>query len=493
MQFNSLAYIAFFLALLLTVWLTPNKWRAALLTIGSYIFYYYLSARLAVLLLVLTAASYTLGILLARTADRRRDILLYAALSLSLGTLFYFKYFNFFSANLLALLHINPAKTHHVTLEAIGLSFIVFQITAYLLDVFYKTVEPEKSFVDYALFIAFFPKLLQGPLERASVLLPQIKQISAPDFARFKSGLLLILWGLFLKMVVADRIGEIYVNPAYANLGHTTSFAMLVAVLSYTLQLYFDFAGYTKVAIGTARCFGLNLSENFNTPLLATSCTDFWRRWHMTLSSWLRDYLFLPLQMRFRNYGIHGAALATLGTFSLAGLWHGASWGFIIFGLIHGLWLTTEQYWAHFLKKRKKLKGLANAPWTHYLKLTWTFSVVSFAFIFFRAPSVHSALQVLQSISGVGRDLFHDPRQALTTLSTALLRSDMEPYAQIGIFNAVVLLLAFAVIAATKRLSTPLSLEHLSPLSQWLIVESLLISIVMLGVLSGSGFAYFKF
>ena len=294
-----------------------------------------------------------------------------------------------------------------------------------------------------------------------------------------------MLWGLFLKTVVADRIGEIYVTPVYGNLAHSNSFQILIAVFFYTLQLYFDFAGYTKVAIGTARCFGIQLSENFNNPLLARSCTEFWRKWHMTLSSWLRDYLFLPLQMRFRNFGIHGAVLATLITFALAGLWHGASWGFIIFGLIHGVWLSAEQYSKHYLKKFKKLNSLIASPAAGYLKLTATYMLVSIAFIFFRAPDESSAAQVLSALLHLGGELNQGGAHLLRTFGQAVLGNSR--------FDLLVLVIAFVTIILVRTISKTRTFDQFSGAIQWVIAEVMIISVVVFGVHSGSSFVYFKF
>lgn len=487
------AYIAFFATVLLTYTLIPKIWKVAFLTGCSYLFYYNLSPRLAVILFILTGLSYVLAIIIERSVDRKRDLVLCSALALVLGSLCYLKYSLFIVENLAPLFHATNFKLPQGTLETVGLSFIVFHITSYLLDVFFETVPAEKSFLDYALYVSFFPKLLQGPLERASEFLPQIKNLEAPRFDSIKMGLRLVLWGLFLKTVVADRIGDFYVNPIYASIDKSTSFEILVAVYSYTLQLYFDFAGYTLIAIGAAQCFGIKLSENFNSPLLATSCTDFWRRWHMTLSSWLRDYLFLPLQMQFRNLGIHGAVLATLITFTLAGLWHGATLGFIIFGLIHGLWLSIEQYANYLLKKRTRLKWLIAGRGVYFVKIIGTYSLVSFSLIFFRSPDINSALSVLESLSQLGIESCKGLEYFLSGVRKALFRSTMESYREVRIFNFLVLLASFCVIGTVSFFKKRYVFDQLGFVSQWLIAEFLLVSIIILGSFSGSNFAYFKF
>ena len=493
MGFNSLTFIGFFAAVLLVFLLTQKKFKAPLLLVASYVFYWPISPSMVLLLFLLTFVSYGLALLIDRSKGRHREITLYISLFITLGTLFYFKYFNFISENLNQFFHLPAIFRYQIQLEVVGLSFIVFQITSYLVDVFYRSVQTEKNFFDYALFVAFFPKLLQGPLERAQNLLPQIQNLDTPNFENLKSGLMLVLWGLFLKTVVADRIGAMYVDSIYSDLNTAETFGTLLAIFFYTAQIYFDFSGYTNIAIGVSLCFGVNLSKNFNSPMLAKSCTDFWRRWHITLSNWLRDYLFLPLQMEFRALGVHGAVIATLITFLIAGLWHGANWGFIAFGLMHGVWLSIEIYSNHILKKHRRIKVLIASPFMQHVKLAITYTLVSITFVFFRSPEIDTAQLVLGAFFRASSELLNWHPETPQIIYSAFLGDYKNPYQQLRLFNFLVLITAFFVIGTIHIYSKRCSFDRFPKINQWLCAEALLISIVLLGVNHGSHFAYFKF
>jgi len=491
MYFNSLTFLAFFFTVLVTYTFIPRRGKAFLLLVSSYFFYYSFSWRLSALLFFLTVLTYISALVMERLDGNKRLTILVASLTLSFGTLFYFKYLDFFLLNVGAVWHAVP--THFAAFEAIGLSFIIFQITSYLLDIYYQSVGAERSFIRYALFVAFFPKLLQGPLERTHKFIPQLSKLESPKFENLRSGIILMAWGLFLKIVVADRIGLYYVDPVYANTEAASDFEIFLATILYTPQIYFDFAGYTKIAIGAAMCFGINLSENFNSPLLSTSCTDFWRRWHMTLSSWLRDYLFLPLQMHFRALGIHGIVLATILTFTLAGLWHGAAWGFVVFGVFHGLWLSVELYWKNLCKKKTSLKKLLNNNTGKIIKIVLTYSLVSLAFVFFRAPDLGTSLKILEGFASVLVQFGTPTHEVVLAFGKALSQPRVAAYDEVGFVNFVILALSFLAILSVKLFASRLSLGSIGPLGQWLLAELLFISVVFLGILSSSSFAYFKF
>lgn len=399
MVFNSLTYLLFVPLIFAIFLLTGERWKWLVLLVSSYVFYAFLLHPVLLLVLAgVTAMTFVSGRMIhASRGDAERARNLYLGVVGNLAVLFYFKYLNFLAISLnqlLALAHADVALPVPAILVSIALSFFIFQAISYLADIYFGSVEPEPHFGYFALYISFFPKLLQGPIERASDLLPQLHQPYVFSYERARSGLILFAWGLFQKLAIADRLGA-YVNPVYANVHEQTGAALLFASYAYAVQIYFDFAGYTDMARGIGRLFGIELSINFNSPYMATSVADFWRRWHISFSRWILDYIFQPLQMKFRNLGKHGVTLALLATFTLAGVWHGASWCYIVFGLLHGIYLVSSTYYKPYQKKMYRKLGIEKAGWLKYWQRFVVFQLVTFAFIFFRSESIGDALYVV--------------------------------------------------------------------------------------------------
>lgn len=491
MKFSSLTHLGYFIVALILYSFVPRNFRAAFLAACGLAFYFSLSPLLAALLVALTVFTFYSGILIERSSEGRRRISLYLSLSVNFGTLVYFKYSTFITESLATLFHFPTPLNSQSLGETIGLSFIVFQVTSYLMDVYFHTTKAEKSFLDFSLLVAFFPKLLQGPLERAADFLPQTKKLERLQFENLKNGFLLIAWGLFLKLVVADRLADVYVDPVYIDPVRTNGFDTLLAFLIYPLQLYFDFSGYTTAAIGVGHCFGVRLSENFNSPFLAESCADFWRRWHMTLSKWLQDYLFLPLQMGFRNFGIHGSAVALMITFTVAGVWHGATWGFVVFGIIQGIWLSTELYLGSVLKKNKRIRAFLGAPRLRPLRILRTYLLLSLSFVFFRAANLNQASNIFKSVFYTASVLASDLSRGIAALGASIIKKQ-DGY--IGSFNFTIIVASLILIFTVSRLKKRgFNIGELNSYSHWALTEALLFFVFMFGVFSGAGFAYFKF
>jgi alginate O-acetyltransferase complex protein AlgI len=265
--------------------------------------------------------------------------------------------------------------------------------------------EPERHFGYFTLYLAFFPKLLQGPIERAGDLLPQLRGAGRFDQDNFRAGLLQFGWGMFKKAVIADRLA-LYANEVYGDPHAFTGLPLLIATYIYAFQIYYDFSGYTDMALGTARMLNVRLTRNFNAPYLARSLADFWRRWHISFSRWILDYLFKPLQMRLRDWKSAGTASALLVTFVLSGIWHGASWGFVIWGALHGLYLGASVFYKPLQKRIYRRLGLEKSKAQLLWQTAVTFNLVCFAWIFFRAASVSDAFYVashlFDGVSGVG-------------------------------------------------------------------------------------------
>ena len=334
MSFHTYDYLCFFAAVFSIYWLLPRKGQNVFLLLGSYHFYGYIHPWFLYLILTSTLVDYWCGLGMKRFPNRR-TVLLVISLSANLGLLGVFKYFNFFLENIQAILALvglpNFGRFLHVYLP-VGISFYTFQTLSYTIDIYRGRLEPRKNFVDFAVFVAFFPQLVAGPIERARRLLPQFekKRVINPDHLR--RGIHLAVWGFFKKLVIADTVG-IYADKVFA--AREPSFLMVWAgVFAFTIQIYADFSAYSDIARGCARMLGFKLSRNFNHPFVARSPAEFWSRWHISLTSWLRDYVTVSLHRTrfFQNR----RALNIMLTFALCGLWHGASWNFILWGLYSG-------------------------------------------------------------------------------------------------------------------------------------------------------------
>ena len=323
---------------------------------------------------------------------KQKKALLMVSLLVNLGLLGFFKYFNFFIESWVSFMDVFGVTSNWSTLNIllpIGISFYTFQTLSYTIDIYKGNLKPTKDFIAFSAFISFFPQLVAGPIERASNLLPQFLKERQFDYERARKGGQLILYGLFKKMVIADRLAEI-VNIIYDPGNDFGGVITILGAVLFAFQIYCDFAGYSDIAIGTAKLFGFDLKTNFQTPFISTSITEFWRRWHISLYSWFTDYLYTPLVIAFRDFQKTGIAAAILLTFLISGLWHGAGWKFIIYGGLHGVYLIVE-----FLtkKKRKRLKKKMN-PWIHhYGALIITFMLVVISWVFFRANSLSHSIE----------------------------------------------------------------------------------------------------
>lgn len=403
------------------------------LLVGSYWFYAALKAPylLAVLFMV-TCISYLCGLRIAAHRDEivRKRWLGTGAIA-CLAVLAIFKYFPFLESRADSMFGLNSTLTQN--LIGIGVSYYTFQAISYLADIYLEFEEPEKHFGYYALYLAFFPKLLQGPIERAGDLIVQLKNPYKFDYDLMRSGILLFSLGLFKKAVVADRLA-LCADKVFDNVHDYNGLSLLVGTYAYALQIYFDFSAYTDMARGTGCMFGINLAENFKSPYLATSIADFWRRWHISFSRWILDYIFKPLQMGWRGWGQAGTAAALIITFLVSGLWHGATWGFVVWGLLHGIYLTISTYYRPHQKKLHQLLGLKKGPLLKWWQVFVTFNLVSFSWVFFRAASLEDAWYLLSNvaqltISGVSGLLPTNQQGRLLVLAcvTLLVVAEIHP------------------------------------------------------------------
>jgi alginate O-acetyltransferase complex protein AlgI len=370
--------------------------RVLVLIAFSFFFYYKSNGLFFLLLLISSVFNYSSAIGLVNTKGLIRRILFIGAISINLLLLGYFKYTDFFISM------INDVRTSEFQyldiFLPVGISFYTFKVISYLTDVYWETMEPERNFLDLTLYITFFGNILAGPIDRASAFLPQVKKEYYISRQQISMAVLLIISGLIKKVVIADYLSLNFVDRVFEFPTRFSGVENLLAVYAYSLQIYCDFSGYTDLAIGISLLLGYHLMENFNFPYKATSVADFWRRWHISLSSWLADYLFRPLQMKFRNMRMAGNILALLITFVLCGFWHGASWTFIAWGFIHGFYMAFSLLTAKPRKRFIDLIGLSDTKILPIIQRIITFHLIAFAWIFFRAPSFEYAGDMLDQI-----------------------------------------------------------------------------------------------
>jgi alginate O-acetyltransferase complex protein AlgI len=410
MPFNSLKYFLFLPVVYLICCFAGQRARWCVLLAASLLFYASLNVPYLLLVLLLVAmTSYGFGIRIDQAATPgAKRALLWGGVAANVLILVVMKYLPFLSENLKAIsslfsldAQVQPVKAF----VAVGVSYYVFQAISYLVDIYLEIEKPELHFGYFALYLAFFPKLLQGPIEKAADLIPQLKNRYAFSYDNMRFGLLLFTWGLFKKVVVADRLG-LYVDAVYKDVHAYTGLPLLLATYAYAFQVYMDFSGYTDMALGSAQLFNINLTQNFNSPYLATSVADFWRRWHITFSRWILSYIFTPLQMQWRSWRSLGTAAALVVAFLVSGLWHGASWGFVTWGGLHGLYMACSVYYRPYQKRLHKALGIEKTGLLKFWQIFVTFNLVCFAWIFFRAPSLKDAIYVvfnmLSGVKGLG-------------------------------------------------------------------------------------------
>ena len=399
MLFTSIIYFLFLGSSLLGYYLLPSKYQIYYLIIVSALFYMYVKPSYLLLIAFIIISNYTIGIQIEKSSYRHQKArFLRLSLFINLGILIFFKYWNFIIENLFQLIGLFSAKstTSLPFLDLvlpIGLSYYVFQIIGYNIDIYRGTIKAETNIFHFSTFVLFFPKLLVGPIERANRFLPQLKKRISFDKENIIEGGKRIAWGLFKKLVVADRI-SIFQSAVFAQQEQSGS-TLLFATILYTFQVYADFSGYTDIALGSAKMFGYDLMENFKRPLLAKNISEFWRRWHISLSSWVNDYIFNPLALNHRQWGNWAVFYALIISFTVIGIWHGASWNYILFGLLHAIALIYETITK---KIRKKISKKMRLGIYNNISIFFTFLFVTFSLIIFRSTTFIEAMKIIDGI-----------------------------------------------------------------------------------------------
>lgn len=403
MLFNSVNFAIFLPIVFLLYWFAFKgnyKWQNVLLLVASYFFYACWDWRFLFLLVFSTVLDYYTGIKMAEAATKKsKSFWFWLSVGINLGFLGVFKYYNFFADSLVDSLSLLGIKAHLWTLKVIlpvGISFYTFHGLSYVIDIYKDKIKPERNFIDYSVFVSFFPLLVAGPIERATHLLPQIQKKRDFNYKTAIDGLRQILWGLFKKVVIADNCAK-YGNIIFSDNEDYTGSSLIIGALLFTIQIYGDFSGYSDIALGTARLFGVELLRNFAFPYFSRDIAEFWRRWHISLSTWFRDYLYIPLGgskggtwMKVRN---------TFIIFIVSGFWHGANWTFIAWGLINALFIMPSIL---FNSNRNNLDTVAQGKIIPSLKETFqvviTFLMASFCWIFFRAENLTHAFDYINGI-----------------------------------------------------------------------------------------------
>lgn len=482
MLFNSLAFAIFFPTVVILFFLLPYKCRWMVLLTSSLFFYGYWKIEYLLLLLFATTIDYFVAVALDKVTLRgRRQTLLAVSLISNLGILFFFKYYNFTatSVNSLAAYLGNTTRIPLIDLLLpVGISFYTFQALSYTIDVYRRHIKAERHYGIFLLYITFFPQLVAGPIERSTRLLPQFYKNHTFDYARLKSGLSLMLWGLFKKMVVADNLAG-FVERIYSRPTEHFGFEIILATYAFAVQIFCDFSGYSDIAIGSALVLGFDLMRNFNQPYLARSVSDFWRRWHISLSTWFRDYLYAPLGGG--HYGRKRWARNILIVFIISGLWHGSSWTFVVWGLLHAIYMIIGRILAPSWKLLITTLRIDLFPkLLTCIEIVITFNLIAFGWIFFRAADLETALILVANLSKV------QPMQ-------------LAPY-YIWAKLALLLIVGNIILRATLELIKVILPQKLHSLNSsaatyfsWLIQYALVIMIILFGVTKKTPFIYFQF
>ena len=466
MLFNSFIYLLFFPAVCLVYYIIPHKIRWFFLLLVSYFFYMNWEPVYALLIGLSTVITYLCAYQFDLVKNKRtRKILLISSVILNFGILFLFKYYNFITDSVFELLTNFGLRVHFPEFKLllpVGISFYTFQAVGYSIDVYHKKLDHEKHFGKYALFVSFFPQLVAGPIERAKNLLPQFSSEVKFSYSKAIEGSKLIIWGYFMKVVVADRL-SIYVDLIYNNAEMHSSISLIVATIFFAFQIYCDFAGYSNIAIGSAKILGFDLMTNFRRPYFAKNVSDFWSRWHISLSTWFKDYVYIP--MGGNRVSKRRKFFNLLLTFVVSGLWHGANWTFVIWGALNGVFQVVLSIFK--LKKiRKKSKFIS------LFNVIITFVLINFTWIFFRANNLSDAILIIERIFTKTGALFIGDNSVFIYCIlgiTILLIKD--------IYDELNLNLAF-----TKKKSY-----------KYLWYTSLVLLILMIGVFDGGQFIYFQF
>lgn len=458
MIFNSFEYLLFFLITFVLYYLISEKYRYLVLLIASYFFYGFSDIKNIFILAFITIISYFSGKLINNESNnKKKKTILIITIILCIGTLLYFKYLNFLIGTFASIF--NDSVTINKIIVPLGISFFTLQAITYPIDIYRKDVKEEKNIFKFALFISFFPQILSGPIGKSKEMLPQFNEKHKFNLSNIKEGLILSIYGLFQKLVIADCIA-IAVNNVYNNLQDYSGIPILLVVFLYSFQIYFDFTSYSNIARGCGKMLGYNLTDNFNSPYFADSIKDFWSRWHISLSTWFRDYLYFPLggnkKGNMRTY------VNLLIVFLVSGLWHGAAYTFIIWGLLHGIYQVIERKFK--IKSKYKI-----------INIVITFLLVTFAWIFFRSDTINDSLYIISNMFNIN----------LSNIKEQILSIGIDKYDIVISFISIIFIFMIEIINTKTNIIDKIT--KLPLVVRWSIYLIFIFSIIIFGTY-GPGF-----
>lgn len=480
MVVNSINFWIFFIIVLAAyygLFRKSFKYQNIVLLAASYTFYGMINYKMCVLLLFATTVFYFLGLLIAKNNgknEKKASCLTTIGVLFGVGMLFYFKYLDFFVeqiGNLLSSIGLKNNINTFGILMPLGISFFTFKLIAYVIEVHRETMEPSKDPIAFGTFVAFFPTIMSGPIDQPGKFLPQLKNARTCTYDNLSEGAKRVLWGMFLKMCIADQLSG-YTSAVLGNYEHHTSISLILASVLYYFQMYTDFAGYSDMAIGVSQMMGLRIAENFNKPIFAQNISEYWRRWHISLTSWITQYIYMPLNLAFRNLGMTGICLAAIINTIAIGAWHGANWTYILFGLYHGVIIAIITLVEKRRKKFEKEHNLKKKSWWKYSRMLFTFVLVDIGMILFQAPSIGDFFGTLGAMFG--------------ELNAPYFDSSLR---HVGLPIAVLLLKEW-------KDENKMTLSILHSHNYWvriLGVSAIIIYIMAFGNLNSSQFIYFQF
>ena len=488
MLFNSVDFLIFFPIVVLGYFIVPEKIKNIWLLIASYYFYMSWQPVYALLIFFSTATTYAAAYLISRAKEQKvKRLCLVINLVINLAILFYFKYFNFFIEIVTSVIPSLHLAKRNDLLAVVGISFYTLQSLGYTIDVYRGTVQREKSFLRYALFVSFFPQLVAGPIERSRNLLPQLRQSYRFDYDRVTDGLVMMAWGYFKKVAIADS-ARVIVDIVYSGNRMFDGTSLLFATILFAFQIYGDFSGYSDIAIGAAKVLGIKLMKNFDRPYSSRSFSEFWSRWHISLSSWFEDYIFRPIVWNSRNKTL-ASYLAIILVFFISGLWHGASWNYVVWGLIHAVFRLAEMLLKKPKRKLYRKIGIdTKSSILHALQTVKVFLRVCFTYIFFRSSSLSQAFRIVRSI-------FTDTH-LLRVLDSTYLTSLMT---QTGFLtnNGPAILVCIVLMLLVERFlgcyTLPEKINTLKAPVRWLFYYRIVLLLLFFGNFGQSRFIYFQF
>lgn len=488
MLFNSIEFAIFFPVVTILFFMFPHKYRWLLLLLASCFFYMFFKPIYILILILTIVIDYYAGIWIDNAKEKRKKkLLLMLSLFANIGVLVVFKYYNFLVENINIVLH-----TLHTTgqipllniILPIGLSFHTFQAMSYTIEIYRGNQKPEKHFGIYALYVMFYPQLVAGPIERPQNVLHQFHEKKHFNYENFKSGLILMAWGFFKKCVIADRLA-LFVNDVYGNTQLYSGIPIIVSTAFFALQIFCDFSGYSDIAIGSARCMGYNLMKNFDRPYLSTSISEFWRRWHISLSTWFRDYVYIPLGGN--RVGKYRWYLNLLIVFTVSGIWHGANWTFIIWGALHGFYLIFENILYEKVPSIQNPKsGIAI-----FSKRIIVFILACLAWVFFRAQNAKDAFYLIKnSLIGIPSQI----KEIISNHLNARLHLLYINQASTTFIAAIFFVIIMTIIHYRQKTKTfdEWLLSQKQPF-RWAMYYMLVLSFICFGVFNRSEFIYFQF